>query len=96
MSRGNVPTTCVVWKFALPIADESWIEMPEGARILHVGVQNEQPWIWALCTPTNRKSSRRICVRGTGHDLGDASGEYLGTVMLADGAFVGHVFGRRN
>lgn len=87
-----------VWKFALPVADESWIEMPVGARILHVGVQDDQPWIWALCAPEaaqGRTGKRLIYVRGTGHELGDAPSEHLGTFMLYDGRFVGHVFGKR-
>lgn len=90
-----------VFEYQLEVADYQTIEMPAGARVLHVAIQatalGEAPCIWALVNPDAEPVTRVFHTRGTGHELDIPQGEreHLGTYMLAGGAFVGHVFGRR-
>ena len=69
-----------IWKFPFEINDEVEIEMPGGARILHVDVQLvadgtqesfEVPAIWALVNPENEKRTYKFIVFGTGHPVPD-------------------------
>ena len=83
-----------VWKFRIPYPDgEPQIRMPEGARVLHVGEQDNEPTLWALVTPDNKMVERKFQFRGTGHDVYDVPPEgvtYLGTCFI--GPFVWHLF----
>ena len=85
-----------VYKYELPFGDTADVMMPDGARVLHVGTQGEVVFMWALVDPEAPEVLRQFYVRGTGHPMGAAEGlEHLGTFMLMDGIFVGHVFGVR-
>ena len=99
----------VVWKFPLPFNRGSLldgqgfeIEMPAGARLLHVAMQGSRfsdgkPCIWALVNDENRKVTRRFALRATGQScdgipLG-ASHAYVGTFFeFEDGSKVWHLF----
>lgn len=83
----------VVWKFPLPVSDPVRVPMPVGAAVLHVGAQGDQACLWALCDPAASLEDRLFYVRTTGQRLDVREAPYLGTFMLEDGAFVGHVFG---
>jgi hypothetical protein len=75
-----------VWKYQL--GDDVTIELPEGAKILHVGMQGIYICLWCLVDPHAPRVERRFKVFGTGEYI-DA-GEYIGTVM--EGPYVWHVF----
>lgn len=80
-----------IWKYAIDRVDVRWLEMPIGARIIHVGMQNEQITLWAIVDPKADCEKRAIRVVGTGNPFPDASEcTHLGTVF--DGPFVWHVF----
>jgi hypothetical protein len=85
-----------VWKFVLLLDDEVVVEMPYGAKLLHVASQFGDPAVvtlWALVKPTARPAHRRIFIRGTGHSISaEESRDYVGTVIVADGRIVWHVF----
>lgn len=82
-----------VWKYKIPIKDATEIEMPKGARIVHVDIQYGEPCLWALVNPQADKETRYIRVAGTGHEVSpEDTMDHLGTFMLAGGTFVGHVF----
>lgn len=88
-----------VWKFPIEVTDEFTIDMPIGAKVLHIEAQRvsqhdaqyEQPCLWALVSPDAPTSPRTFYVHGTGHPVRD-DGEYLGSFQLYGGSFVGHVF----
>ena len=40
-----------IFKYPIPQFTHSEIQMPEGAKILHVAVQAGYPFIWALVNP---------------------------------------------
>jgi hypothetical protein len=82
----------VVFKYALTIADTIDVPMPAGARLLSVQVQNDVACVWALVDPDARKTTRRLALRGTGHDAdGLTFAPFVGTFQLPSG-FVGHLF----
>lgn len=80
-----------VWKFV--IADpETPVQMPRGARVLHVAEQRGDVCVWAEVDPSMPLEPRRFVVAGTGHPLPAYRGPFLGTVLLAGGALVYHVW----
>ena len=84
-----------IFKYPLNIDDELTIRMPQSARILAVQTQSETPCIWALVESRAASCSRRLAVRGTGHEAeGLDNATYVGTFQLAGGALVFHVFDR--
>ncbi len=82
----------VVHKYLLPAQDEVKLEMPIGARVLHVGAQGKQLCLWALVNPKGKTRTRTFRIAGTGHEVGSASPTHLGTALMNNGAFVLHVF----
>lgn len=80
-----------VWKFV--IADpETPVRMPEGAEVLHVAEQHGQVCLWALVDPAAMPMDRRFVIVGTGHPLPEHRGRFIGTVLLAGGGLVFHVW----
>lgn len=92
----------VVWKFTFEVEGYFERELPADARIINVAVQADQPCFWALVNPQAPTRQRRFYLLGTGHEMyvggpGDVADSpadliHLGSFMLADGAFVGHLF----
>ena len=80
-----------IWKFNAPIDDEMYVDMPEGAEVVHVGMQEFQDVVtfWAVVDPAARVVARHFAVRGTGHPLRKV-GKHLGSYTA--GPFVWHVF----
>jgi hypothetical protein len=82
-----------VYKYPLVMADDQHIELPRGAGILCVKIQNGTICLWALVNPEARKEKRTIAIRGTGHPIDDDfEHNYLGTVMTHEMQLVFHVF----
>lgn len=85
-------TTRTIWKFPIDLADTITVPMPEGAKVLHVGTQ--QDWVhptclWAEVDPDAPMVDRLFTFRGTGWTLGDV-GRYVGTVH--NDPFVWHIY----
>jgi hypothetical protein len=84
-----------IWKYDVPVEDTAYVEMPEDAEILHVGqqfpVNISSVTVWARVDPGAPLSHRKLYMRGTGHELG-ADLPHLGTVIVAGGSLVWHVF----
>lgn len=81
-----------IWKFTLEVYDETRVSMPVGARILTVQAQMEQPCIWAICNPTAEREWRHFRIYGTGQDMPDNPGVYVGTFQLHGGRAAFHLF----
>jgi hypothetical protein len=79
-----------IYKYPFQVDDEVRIEMPENARVLHVGLQGAQPCLWAMVDPENRPVIHRFRVFGTGHPMPTAVGEHVATFQ--QGPFVWHMF----
>lgn len=85
-----------IYKYVVPLEGE--IELPKGSRILSFQIQREDPCIWVLVDPLEEAlEARQFRIVGTGHPMGEdlESGVYLGTVQMANGALVWHLFERR-
>ena len=77
-----------IWKFTL--APIGAVEIPVGAKLLDVQVQNNLVVLWALVDPEAPKEVRRLRINGTGWDITESLGEYIATFQK-DG-LVFHVF----
>lgn len=83
-----------IWKFQVHQSGvRQALDMPRGAKLLHLGVQSGQVYIWAQVDTAAPRVRRQFELVGTGYDLGDvAAGDYVGTVFLQNGALVLHGF----
>lgn len=83
-----------VWKFPVsPHWASVEIVMPEGAKFLHVGQQDNTPMVWFHVDPDAEPEPRRFATIATGQRLDDAVVErltYLGTAIC--GPLVWHIF----
>jgi hypothetical protein len=76
-----------IWKYKV----ENVLEMPKGAEILAVKVQDSfNVCIWAKVDPEMETETRMFEVIGTGHPFDDTNKEYIETYL--DGPFVWHLF----
>ena len=78
-----------IWKYSL----ENIIEMPKGAEILTIDIQNGQMFnaqMWVKVDTENEMEKRMFEVIGTGQNFDDTNKKYVGTYQ--DGPFVWHVF----
>jgi hypothetical protein len=95
-----VPTlgTCRVYKYPVPLTDAFTIRMPARAQLLDVQVQGPERlgyetrvMLWALVDPDGELEARQFRLAGTGHPIAGRV-DYVGTVQLAAGALVLHLF----
>jgi hypothetical protein len=86
-----------VWKYAISVEDEFQREMPEGAAVIHVAVQRDEPCMWVLVDPSRPPETRTFYVHGTGHPI-PAGRAHRGSFLMVGDDFVGHLFedGPRN
>ena len=84
-----------IFKYPLQIADRQTIEMPIGAQVFSVQVQDGIPCLWALVDTQAAKVIRTVYALGTGHDLAHMNGLttlFISTIQLDGGSLVYHVF----
>jgi hypothetical protein len=81
----------VIWKYPIPIADNFGINMPKGARVLKVAIQNNNPVMWALADDSGLYETRSFFLSGTGQPL-NGTGQYIDTFLMNDGSLVLHLF----
>lgn len=81
-----------IFKYALANAATvgGALSVPDGAKPLCVQMQNNIPCLWMLVDSERPHVMRRFAVYGTGHELPQNPGEYVGTFQ--DGWLVFHVF----
>ncbi len=74
--------TAVVYQYPAPVMDDLVINLPVGAKVLHVAMQGYgTPHIWVLVDPTAPLTSRVFLWRATGQDATNV-GRYVGTVHI--------------
>jgi hypothetical protein len=81
-----------VWKYPLKVEDKQWVELPRGAKILSVDVQNGTPCLWAQVDTEAVTDRILIVTHGTGHPMKSNNMQFIGTYQLEGGSFIGHVF----
>jgi hypothetical protein len=80
-----------VYKYTLS-RDHREIEMPMGARLLMVGVQDHCIRLWAEVVPVNPMETREFAIYGTGHEMPGDPGAYVGSCILLGGELVFHIY----
>jgi hypothetical protein len=84
-----------IYKYCLELKNLQAVQIPRGAKLLSVQIQRGNLCVWALVDPGMPTENRLISVHGTGHPLSDDDhGTFLGTVQMAGGDLVWHVFDR--
>lgn len=82
-----------VYKYPLEMDEGQIVLMPKGSKVLHVHEQRGRICLWALVNPDEKdEEARSISVRGTGRSMTENPGTYLGTVHVAIGVYVFHVW----
>lgn len=80
-----------IWKFPTTVTAVDRVEMPRGAKLLHVGVQGQTIVnVWAEVDLDEPFTTRRLAHVTTGAEPPDTP--YVGTYHLVDGGFVGHIY----
>ena len=89
-----MPTTTVqtIWKFPLIVADKQKVMMPKESFVLCVQMQGGNPCLWAMVDPAAALRERSFRIIGTGDEIKDNPGTYIGTFQMLAGSFVFHVF----
>lgn len=79
-----------IWKY--PLLDlNNVVEMPWKSQLLCVQMQGDTLTLWVLVNPdTARIEGRLIDIYGTGQNIPDDPGAYLGSVQM--GSLVFHAF----
>jgi len=77
-----------IYKF--DVEPEFSINLPLDAVVLTVQMQNGSPKMWVYLDTEEPDVSRTFHVFGTGHDMGDYNGRYIGTFQTEGLVF--HVF----
>lgn len=81
-----------IWKFTFKLNSVVEVQMPDRARVIHVGEQNGLLCLWAMVDTENQLTARRFRIFGTGHPLSTDVKEshFIGTVFQS--IYVWHVF----
>lgn len=72
--------------------DQETILLPEGAEILHIGLQNDEPFVWAIIDPEIKLMRCYLFVFGTGVFLPANEMEFIKTLICYKGSIVLHIF----
>ncbi len=82
-----------IYKYPLPITDEQDLLLPTGSQVLSVAAQNDAVVLYAMVDSAERnKESHHIAIRGTGHEADGINGRFVGTVPMAGGLLMWHIF----
>lgn len=76
-----------IWKFPLQLHySTQTLQVPFGAKFLHVDWQNETLCIWAevKVEPSAVMQSRILAVVGTGHPIPEGDARYIGSIQRKD------------
>ena len=83
-----------IWKYTLQ-PDNTTMEMPKGAKVLHVDEQHGSICIWAEVDSEQPTEERKFEIFGTGHEMPSIKGlfrKYVGTAKMQGGTFIFHVY----
>jgi hypothetical protein len=85
-----------ILKYPIPTPDSVYgggfciVEMPVGAKVLHVGDQDGELKLWSFVESESEIEERCFLINGTGVRLNLPTGSYVGTVQ--QGRYVWHIF----
>ena len=78
-----------IWKFSFKALPLQEFNIPYGARLLHVGSQQDVPTLWVAVNPEQPLESRRFWIVGTGGEI-PRDATYVGTSVGS--VFVWHIY----
>jgi hypothetical protein len=83
-----------IYKYPIPMTSKFSLSLPKDSKILTFQAQNNISCIWfSFPANTNEEIFRKFEIYGTGDDIiSPYNLEYIGTVQLADGKLVWHLF----
>jgi predicted SnoaL-like aldol condensation-catalyzing enzyme len=79
-----------IFKYTIPCEMIAMVEMPGGAEILSVQVQDDYIQAWAIVDPSKQNEKRYFEVAPTGATVPNATRKFISTVQIGDLVF--HVF----
>lgn len=83
----------LILKHEIPAASEFTLPLHEGSTLLKLDVVNEKAYIWAMEDKSKPQTEVKFKMAMTGVNLNiEPSFVYLGTFILCNGSFVGHLF----
>jgi hypothetical protein len=81
-----------IYKYPIKITDEQEIIMPQGAEVIHAGLDPQgTPCVWAQVDTKAEPEPVSILVYGTGHQMQFEPLKHVGS-FIHEGCFVWHVF----
>jgi len=85
--------TARIIKYRLDPIKTQVIEVPEGAKPIHIHAQNDHACIWFMRPAGTRLlQARAVTCRSTGDEIHPRDGKYIGTAHIHEGRTVVHVF----
>ena len=81
-----------IWKFPVELKDTFVVQVPAGATVLSVQMQQGRAMLWMLVNPEAPRSEAIFAVHGTGHPVPDDGRRFLGTFQVPEHHLVFHVF----
>lgn len=84
-----------IYKYKVPPVSHSVVKLPIGAKLLHVRVQHNALYLWALVEPDQKEMESKIFrVVGTGQPIEEPPEllHYWGTFFIDNGSITYHVF----
>jgi hypothetical protein len=81
-----------IWKYPLPIEDRTVIDLPLFSKILSVGVQGGECFLWVLHDTHEPKRARTFRMVGTGHQFPPGHFTFIGTIQIENLGLVFHIF----
>lgn len=84
----------IIFKYEIPLETSFTLNLPVDCKILSFQVQRNVPCLWALVDPEKEPTTRHFKIIGTGHDFDYDRYKmtYIGTIQMADGDLVWHLF----
>lgn len=79
-----------IWKYILQITDEQIIEVPSGAKLLHIDQQEGRLCLWMIVDIESELTKFVVNIVGTGNPVPNELPPYIGTAQIH--TLVWHVF----
>jgi hypothetical protein len=83
-----------IYKFALTDALTQPLSLPIGAEILKIATQGSLLCVWVMLDNEKEIEVREITRIGTGWEITEEPGRYIGTITTDNGIFTWHFFER--
>lgn len=75
-----------------PLLPPFMIQVPQDAKVIHVGMQFGAPQLWVEMDNSHPVSTRTFSVVGTDQQVPDHVGKHIGTIVVENDSVVLHVY----